>query len=416
MERVESRSPVIFPEVSPESVGMSSAALARIREASISGIDRHLHAGTVSLVARHGKIVHFETVGMQDREAAVPMARDTIFRVFSNSKLVTSVAVMMLYEAGRLTLDDPVAKYLPALGNLQVGVEEGEGPARTLKLVPSHRDMTVRDLLSHTGGLSYGWNPNALVDRLYGETGVYVRDLTIAETVEKLGKLPLKHHPGAVWEYSISCDVLGRLVEVVSGQRYDRYLEEKIFQPLAMPDTGFYVPPEKTGRFAADYKINEQGAAYRVAEPDATSRHLNTAWNFLAPPTYFGGGGGLVSTTMDHLHFWQMLLNKGCLGEVRILQPETVELMTRNQLAPETEISELGQGMGVQQGMFGIGFRLMVPPDGKRGWHCSWGGAAGTSVWMDPVNDLLGIYMIQIHNHDASLRFRELVYDAIVDR
>lgn len=400
-----------FIQDRPETVGLSAPVLTRIRRDSENDIAAGKHVGTVSLIARRGLICHFEAVGLRDREAGTPMRKDVIFRVYSNTKLMTSVAMMTLFDEGKFQLDDPVSKFLPDLGSMRVGVEEGEGDSRTLKLVPAEREITVRHLLTHTGGLSYGWDQSSLVDRMYGEAGVYYGARTIAETVEKLGKLPLKYQPGTTWEYSLSCDVLGRLAEVISGKPYDRFLKERVLDPLGMADTGFFVPPEKAGRLAGNYRLGADGKAERVPPPDMSSPWPNVAWNFLKPTPYFSGGGGLVSTAADHLSFCQMLLNRGNLGESVVLKPETVDLMLTNQLPANVAHAPFSQGMGM-----GLGFSVGNPKDGKPGWHCGWGGMAGTSVWIDTVLELAAVFMIQIHNHEAATRFEDAIYESVIGR
>ncbi|MEJ2583106.1 MAG: serine hydrolase [Acidobacteriota bacterium] len=279
------------PIAAPEEVGMSSGRLARVD----GFVERHLEAqhfaGAVILVARQGKIVQFEAYGMQDIESGKPMAKDSIFRIYSMSKPITSVAVMLLYEEGRFLLSDPVSRYLPEFKDIEVGVEaiDEETGQKVLKTVPVDREVTIRDLLRHTSGLTYGFWGDSLVDKMYLEKKVLTEDKTIQETVTKLGNIPLKHQPGTVWEYGLSTDVLGRLVEVVSGQPFDAFLEERIFTPLGMKDTGFFVPPEDTSRLTTVYKANEDNNA--IAPYDRGKMR-----DFLRKPTYFSGGGGLVST------------------------------------------------------------------------------------------------------------------------
>ena len=400
-----------LPSAIPEDVGMSSERLVKIDEF----IERHLEAnhfaGAVTLVARHGQVVQFEAYGMQDIEAAVPMSKDSIFRFFSMTKPITSVAVMMLFEEGRFLLNDPVSKYLPEFKGLEVSVEEideatGENLVTT---VPANREISIRDLLRHTSGLAYGFWGKSAVDKMYLEKGILSKDETLEDTVAKLGTIPLKHQPGSVWEYSVSTDVLGRFVEVVSGQRFDEFLEDRILSPLGMKDTGFFVPPEKTGRLTTAYTPNEENTAISPQNPGRSR-------DYTKEPTYFSGGGGLVSTATDYLRFAQMLLNGGELDEVRILSPETVELMSRNHLG------DIPMWGGAGNYGFGLGF-LVYPDRGDSGSILSdgsfgWGGMAHTTFWVDPQEELIGIFLVQILP-SSPIPYRDLfkpvVYQAIVD-
>lgn len=390
----------------------SPGGLDRIAREFSQDVEKERIAGTVSLVARSGKIAHFEAVGWQDREAGIPMRRDTIFRIYSNTKPMTSAAVMILVDEGMFGLDDPVSRFLPALGNLSVGEEKGEGEDAEILEVPARREVTIRDLLTHTAGMTYGMTTSP-VDRLIGEANLFDRNGTIADMVEKLGRLPLRYHPGTTWEYSMSCDVLGRLVEVVSGRPFDEFLKERIFNPLKMPDTNFWVPPEKTGRFAADYRLDMGGHARRTGLPKKEDRERGKVMEFLARPSFLSGGGGLVSTAPDCLRFSQMLLNGGEVEGVRVLKPETVSLMLSNHLGPDVSISSFGQSMGVEK--FGLGFGVFPAPAGKPGLIYGWYGAAGTCCWVDPGRGLAGILMIQIWHERAWARFRELVYKALIE-
>jgi len=388
---------------------MSGPLLGRIDQY----IERHIQAdhfaGAVTVVARHGKVVQFKAYGMQDIESKTPMSPDSIFRIYSMTKPITSVAVMMLFEEGRFLLNDPVSTYLPDFEDLEVSVENvdettGEKISTT---VPANREVTIRDLLRHTSGLTYGfWGPSA-VDKMYLDLGVLSKDKTIQDTVAKLGEIPLKHQPGTVWEYSVSTDVLGRFVEVVSGRPFDEFLEERIFNPLGMKDTGFFVPEEAAHRLTTVYVPNEDNTAIHPQDPDR-------ARNFTEPPTYFSGGGGLLSTGADYLRFAQMLLNGGELDGTRILGRETIELMTRDHLGDIPIWGDVGS--------YGFGLGFMVYPDrGDSGSILSpgsfgWGGMAHTTFWVDPEEELIGIFLIQILPR-APIPYRDLfkavVYQAI---
>jgi len=407
--------PLLFgqglPTANPEDVGFSSQRLSRIDDFVERHIDANHFAGAVTLVARNAEIVQLKAYGMQDIEAEVPMAKDSIFRIYSMTKPFTSVAVMMLFEQGHFLLNDPVSRFLPEFAGLEVGVEEVDETTgeRVLKTVPANREVSIRDLLRHTSGLTYGFWGDSLVDKMYLDQGVLTKDETIQDTVAKLGTIPLKHQPGTVWEYGLSTDVLGRLVEVVSGQRFDQFLEEHIFGPLGLKDTGFFVAAEDAGRLAAVYEPNEDNTAISPYNPSKTR-------DFLKEPTYFSGGGGLVSTAMDYLRFSQMLLNGGEVDGVRILGPETVELMTRDHLAGITDRRDLGPyGFGLGFGFtYDRGITGDIMSDGSYGW----GGMAHTGFWIDPQEELIGIFMTQLLP-DSPLPYRDLfkpvVYQAIVD-
>ncbi|MEE2664476.1 MAG: serine hydrolase domain-containing protein [Myxococcota bacterium] len=384
-------------------LGFSEERLDRIRRVLRDHVDHERIAGVVALLARRGKVAFFESYGERDLERAEPMTDDTIFRIASMSKPITSVAVLMLYEQGHFLLDDPVSLYLPELGALEVAVEQDA--AADLETVPAQREMTIQDLLRHTSGLTYGFFSDSRVDQLYLERGVLSRDATTAETVSKLAALPLKHQPGSTWEYSISVDVLGRLVEVVSGLPFDRFLEEQIFAPLGMDDTGFHVPKSALPRVAVNYQWKDE---------QLVPAEVNPVESFEVPTTYFSGGGGLVSTAADYYRFCQMLLNGGELGGRRLLGRKTVEWMTSDHLGEIEFARRPGYG-------FGLGFAirtdvgLAVVP-GSLG-EFNWGGAYGTSFWIDPAEDFIGIFMIQLRPAPRAYRqqFKGLAYQAIVD-
>jgi CubicO group peptidase (beta-lactamase class C family) len=400
-----------LPSAAPEDAGISGARLTRIDDF----VERHLEAnhlaGAVTLVARRGKIVQFEAYGLQDIEADTPMSTDSIFRIYSMSKPITSVAVMILFEEGRFLLKDPVSRWLPEFKDIEVGVEEvdEETGEKVLKTVPADREVTIRDLLRHTSGLTYGFWGSSLVDKMYLEKKVLTEDATIQETVSKLGTIPLKHQPGTVWEYGLSTDVLGRLVEVVSGQPFDDFLQEHVFDPLRMTDTGFSVPPEHVQRLAIVYEPNDSNTAIAPYDPDKMR-------DYLKKPSYFSGGGGLVSTATDYFRFSQMLLNGGELEGVRILGSETVELMTGDHLLEIDDRRDLGPYS------FGLGFGIVL----ERGISGSilsegtygWGGLAHTAFWIDPEEELIGVFLTQILP-ESPLPYRDLfrpvVYQAIVD-
>ena len=419
-----------LPSARPEEVGLSEARLARITAAMNEDVEKGELRGALAMVARNGKVAYFETAGMADTENGIPMREDTIFRIYSMSKPITSVAVMTLFEEGRFFLNDPVSKYMPELGGMSViveGVVESNGPVFNLpdedpgeqpdspttlpdfKTVPAEREMTVQDLLRHTAGFTYGFFGNSEVDQAYTRMGILTTEKTIAETVEKLSKIPLKHQPGKTWEYSVSVDVLGRFIEVIADQRFDEFLQERIFGPLGMVDTGFYVPDEKLDRFAQLYTPAPEGDGVEPA-PQFFSR------NFINNPTHFSGGGGMVSTASDYLRFCQMMLNGGTLDGARILSRKTVELMTADHTR-DIDIAMRRGGYG-----FGLGFAI-AEDIGRAGvlgspGEYNWGGAAGTKFWIDPQEQLIGIYMVQILPHTGLTfgnEFKILAYQSIVD-
>lgn len=397
--------------VRPEEVGMSSKRLLRIDDFVARHLDANHFAGAVTVVARRGKVVQFKAYGLLDIESDMPMAPDSIFRFYSMTKPITSVAVMMLFEEGHFLLDEPVSRFLPEFKELEVGVEEVDATTgeRSLKTVPAVREVSIRDLLRHTSGLTYGFWGTSLVDKMYRDRKVLTEDETIRDTVAKLGSIPLKHQPGSVWEYSVSTDVLGRLVEVVSGQPFDEFLQDRIFNPLGMTDTGFSVPLEDHRRLATVYTPNEANTAITPYDPGEMR-------DYLKKTTYFSGGGGLVSTAADYLRFLQMLLNGGELGGVRLLGPKTVAMMTSDHLVEISDHRDLGPygfGLGFAVGLDrGISGRMYS--EGTYGW----GGMAHTGFWVDPQEKLIGIFLTQILP-ESPLPYRDLyvplVYQAIVD-
>ena len=405
------------PAGQPEALGFSAERLKRLGNAFQADIDKGAIPGAVVLIARNGRVAYFEAFGFQDREKRVAMQTDAIFRIASMTKPITSVALMMLVEEGKIQIDDPLAVYLPEFkDHLKVGVEKTapETGKPQLALEPLRRAPTIQDLLRHTSGFTYDVFGDTLVKQAYKAANLRDPNQTLAEFVSALSRLPLAYQPGTTWEYSVSTDVLGRVIEVVSGVPFDQFVADRILQPLGMNATGFFVP---------DAQIE------RLAEPqvDPTTGRRPVFADVSRKPKRPSGGGGMVSTAPDYLRFSQMLLNGGELDGVRILSPRTVALMTSDHLRPGTPIGiggqfgalmpDLEQGQG-----FGLGFAVRVTP-GHNPYPGSvgefyWVGATGTTFWVDPREKLVAIMMVQVPltqtRHYRSL-IRNLVYQALID-
>ena len=399
------------PAAEPEAVGMSSERLERLDRVMQGYIDRNEVAGVVTLVARRGKVVHFSALGQRDVEAGAPMTHDTIFRIASMTKPIASVALMMLYEEGRFQLRDPISKWLPEFADMRVAVPAPPQERLTgrYKTVPASRPITVQQVLTHTAGLA---NTYRGITQPEFQEVVAPREPgdTVGDMLKRLATLPLNFHPGDHWEYGRATDVVGRLVEVMSGQTLDAYLKERIFEPLDMRDTHFYLPKSKLDRFAALYRPDAHGKIELAEAPTSDSR-------FVAEPhTYFSGAGGLVSTARDYFRFHQMMLNGGELDGARILGRKTVELMIANHTG-DKGIWLAGPGYG-----FGLGYAVVTDlgPSGTPRSEGSyyWGGAFGTIFWVDPSEELIGILMEQIRPY-THLNVRPdlatMTYQAIVD-
>jgi len=380
-----------LPMAVPADVGFSSEKLDEIAPTLQGYVDKGQTPGFLTAVARKGKIVHFETIGMRDVENEKPVEADTIFRIYSMSKPITSVAVMILYQDGHFQLDDPVEKYLPDFKDMKVFNEE------QTETHDAQNKMTIKHLLTHTSGLTYGWG-NKPIDKLYGELKVFRRGSSLKDMAEKLAKIPLLHEPGEKWTYGVSTDLLGYLVEVVSGMPFEEFLRSRLFVPLGMVDTAFSVPKEKVERFAALYRPTEEGGL-RLAR---NAPLANDDVSFFP-----SGGGGLVSTTADYLRFCQMLLNGGELYGVRILSEENVKLM---------RYPHFQRGRG---GAFGLGFGVVMGEnkgEAKRSKGTfSWGGAAATIFWIDPENELVAVLMTQLMNNRYGFGgdFERITYQAL---
>jgi CubicO group peptidase (beta-lactamase class C family) len=390
-----------LPDATPEDVGLSTAGLARLGSVMRGEIERGRVPGAVALVARRGRLAYFESYGRRDPRSPDPMARDSIFRIYSMTKPIVSVAAMMLWEEGRFLLSDPIDKYLPELGRRKVALVHGA----EIELVDAERPITIQDLLRHTSGLTYEFRGSGPVHKMYMAERIYSRNQSNADQVAALAKLPLLHQPGTKWEYSRSTDVLGRLIEVLSGLTLGEYLQRHIFAPLGMVDTAFYVPAPGHGRLAEAFaKDPDTGAGVQLI-------------NVHDAPKFESGGGGLVSTAGDYARFLQMLLNGGRLDGVRFLSRKTLELMTADHLGPITGAPDLllpGYG-------FGLGFAVRLQPGiahvpGSVGQYF-WGGLAGTTFWVDPAEALFAIMLIQGPGQRDYFRnlFRDLVYAAFDD-
>ena len=404
----------------PEDVGFSSERLKRVTDAFQSEVDKGAIPGAVVLIARNGKIAYFEAFGFQNRENKEPMKTDAIFRIASMSKPITSVAVMMLVEEGKIQLLDPVSHYLPEFKGVQVGVEKLNTTTGNSELIgePPRQEMTIQDLLRHTSGLTYGIFGKSLVKQAYNEANLFDRNQTLAEFVSKIAKLPLAYHPGTTWEYSHSTDVLGRIVEVVSGVTLDQFVADRIAKPLGLSDTGFYVPAEKLDRLAETQIDPTTGKRWPTF--DVTNR-----------PNWLAGGSGMVSTASDYVRFAQMLLNGGELDQVRLLSPRTVSFMTSDHLWPGVAFSpvtlNLFEPLGIAptpkvgQG-FGLGFVVRTqegrnPMPGSPGEYF-WAGIWGTAFWVDPKEKLITVLMMQAAPLQARYYrslIRNLTSQALID-
>ena len=403
----------------PEEVGMSSERLARLTSGLQEAVDKGTIPGAVGIVLRKGKIAYFEAIGFQDRDKKTPMAKDSIFRIYSMSKVFTSLATMMLMEEGKLLLTDPVSKFLPELKDMKVGVKKINEYAdkEELVLVPANREMTIQDLLRHTSGLTYWFFGKPSLNKTkWKEINPFGYDQTLEEMVTKMSKVPLCYQPGTTWDYSQSTDVLGRIVEVISGVSFDTFIAERIAKPLKLTDSGFWVEGADRQARIAEPQVNP-ATGKKPSALDVTKR-----------PNWLSGGGGMVSTAQDYARLCQLFLNGGILDGVRLLSPKTVELMTANHLpatikyAPKLEMQlgpsfpspEVGNG-------FGLGFLVRIAPGlnpqpGSVGDYC-WAGYLGTYFWVDPEEELVAVIMIQTRAQRVYYRtfMRDMVYQAIID-
>ena len=402
-----------LPEARPETVGFAADRLKRLDDAMQSFVDTKQLAGIVTMIGRHGRLVHQKTFGQQDIAGGKPMPKDAIFRIYSMTKPMTGVAMMILYEDGKWKPSDPIAKYIPEFANLKVYAGESEGK---MKLDAPAHPPTVGELMSHTAGFTYGVFGNTPVDKLYQQADP-LQAGSFKEFIDRVSKLPLLYQPGEGWVYSISVDIQGYLVERISGKPFADFLKERVFVPLGMKDTAFFVSDDKLPRLATVYVGDPKGSGLTVVPNDP---------NITKPPGFPSGGAGLYSTAADYLRFAQMLLNGGELNGVRILSPSSVELMRSNHLPERLMTGKYGIGWYRMQPGLGFGYDFAVFEDpikigstaGKGSFL--WDGVAGTWFWIDPTNDLIFVGMIQRmmtgpgmpNMEDLS---RALVYQALVD-
>jgi CubicO group peptidase (beta-lactamase class C family) len=405
-----------LPTASPESVGVSTERLDRLHRGMQALIDQHQVGGIVTLLMRDGKLLDLKAYGAQDN-AGKTMQTDTLFRIASMTKPITSVAIMMLYEDGKLQLTDPLSKFIPAFREMKV-LSPGTNGASP-GLVPARRQITIRDLLTHRSGLTYGFIDAATVGEAYRKgsvsDGLTFTEGTIGDNIERLAKAPLVSQPGAEWHYSLSTDVLGRVVEVASGQTFDAFLRERIFTPLKMVDTSFEVPEAKWPRLATVFTPEGGNGIRPMKDPESFGNTFMSPFSYYkAGKKYFSGGAGLVSTAQDYARFAQMLLNKGELDGVRILSPKTVELMTTshtNDLPPGTA--------GGPGSNWGLGFQIRTDLGatqqlGSQGMY-GWSGIYGTYFWVDPKERLVAIMMVQRYpGTPVAAPFQSLTYQALI--
>ena len=395
-----------LPTAKPSEVGLDADKIQQAHDAVRALIDKKEMAGAVIAVARKGKVVMFEAQGETEAGSGKPMKPDTIVRIYSMTKPITSVAAMILVEEGKIKLDEPVATYVPDFK----GVRVHAGKADSDESVDATREPTVRDLMRHTAGLTYGAFSDGPVDKLYRARNVLSRDGSLKDMMEKLGEIPLMFQPGTRWHYSVATDVLGRVVEVASGKPLDEFFAERIFTPLDMKDTGFYVPADKLDRFAASHGLD--------SDKKLTAKETAGKSRYRTKPKLLSGGGGLVGTARDYLRFCQMLLNGGELDGVRILKRETIAEMTKNQL-PEGAMKTRNNGKSDVGDGFGLGFNIRVGQDdpvaGRFVDEYAWGGAASTHFWIAPKQELVVVALEQFMPNRPLLKeaIKPLIYQAV---
>jgi CubicO group peptidase (beta-lactamase class C family) len=409
-----SRPQTALAAATPESVGISSARLDALHKGMQAYVDRHEAGGIVTLIARDGKVVDVHAAGFQDVESHKPMQTDTIFRIASMSKPITSVAIMMLVEDGKLLLTDPVSKFIPAFKGQRVIATGADGGTT----VAARRDITIRDLLAHRSGLSYGFLNNGPVGDAYRKGGVTdgleATSMTLQEGIDKLAAQPLLVQPGSAWNYSLSDDVLGRVIEVVSGQSFDVFLRDRIFKPLGMTDTAFDVADAKWSRFATVYSPDGAGGIRPMKDPESFGNtRMSPFASYRVPKSYFSGGAGLTSTARDYARFAQMLLSGGTFNGIRLLGPKTVELMTSSHTSDLPGAGLIGAGA-----QWGLGVRVITEVAatqtyGSVGMY-GWSGIYGSTFWVDPKERLVAVMMVQRYpSPTVAAGFQPLVYQAL---
>ena len=404
-------------DVDPGEVGFDEQRLQRIDTHFRRYVDDGRLPGWQVMVSRAGKVAHLSSYGFADREAARPVETDTIFRIYSMTKPITSVAAMMLWEEGLFELNDPISRWLPEFSNMRVYVA---GSAAKHTTVPATEPIRVWHLLTHTAGLTYGFHRVHVTDEIYRNAGFEFgnpKGFDLAQCVQAWAQLPLAFDPGSEWLYSVATDVLGRLVEVVSGQPLDEFFAQRIFAPLGMTDTGFFVDADRQDRLAALYAVTPNAPApVRYDQMGDVARR---------PPQWFSGGGGLTSTTRDYARFTWMLLRGGELGGARLLSPRTLRYMTRNHLPGGQDLEHFGRKLFAETKYDGIGFGLgfAVTTDAAAGkvitseGEFNWGGLASTSFWVDPAEDISVVWMTQLmpsSTYNLRPQLRQLVYQALV--
>jgi CubicO group peptidase (beta-lactamase class C family) len=401
-----------LPTAKPESVGLSSERLERITTLVQHGIDEKRIAGAVTLVARRLHIAWLKAQGMQDREASKPMPTDALFRICSMSKAITSVAVMMLYEEGDFLLDDPVSKYIPEFKNPKVLVKPASGPSYT---IPAKREITIRNLLTHTSGMTYPWNDD--LGQMYKDAkvadGLSQYDGTIGDSVKRLAGLPLLFNPGERFEYSLGVDVLGYLVEVISGQTFNDFLHTRVFEPLGMHDTYFYPPEDKLNRLATAYTWYPGKGLARFPDTPIVEGPFSYSADYPSrgPKKLYSGGAGLCSTAEDYARFCQLMLDGGKVGNKRLLSRKSVELMIHDQLGKIDGNQAFGLGFGI------LGVKGPLAELGSPGEY-NWGGFFYTSFSIDPTEQMITVFMAQVHpdsGRNLEGLFHTLAYQAIID-
>ncbi|HEY7991000.1 MAG TPA: serine hydrolase domain-containing protein [Stellaceae bacterium] len=403
-------------ETKPEQVGLSSERLARIRPWMEKLVADNKLPGVLTVVARRGKAAYCDMVGYRDVAAKAPVTEDTVYRIYSMTKAITSTAIMMLYEEGKFQLDDPISHYLPMFKDMRV---YAGGTPEKYDTVAAKSPITFKQLLTHTSGLTYGFTGSP-VSAIYqaAKFDFQTEEASLWQMMERLAKLPLLAQPGTEWNYSVSTDVLGALVETISGMGFDQFLKTRIFDPLGMKDTGFTVREDQRARFAANYE-KAKGGGMNLIEGPGNARYFGKQ-------VLCSGGGGLVSTAGDYLKFCKMIAGKGALGNVRILGRKTVEFMRMNHLQTGGDLASMGMPRFSESTMTGIGFGLgfaVVLDPAKAELLCSpaehyWGGAASTAFWIDPVEDIVAILMTQLmpsSSYPIRRELRVLVNQAIVD-